>query len=226
MSVHEVMLAMARIGCGRLKCCICIRCGKEFEYLYKTGRVRLSCDECRPILIREQKNRILHKYYQSPEGKTANTMSCAKYRQSQKGKTVKARIMRKYYRTPEGRAACDKSWAAYYQSPKGKAAIARLLAKRRERSTSPELYAARVELLHIAREPCAKCGVPYRISHQIDHIIPLCLGGTDNWDNLWPLCAQCHREKTGRDLHEYRKRLSGTTSTEVIKKDPDRLVKV
>lgn len=86
------------------------------------------------------------------------------------------------------------------KTPKGRAALAKHCAKRREHSTDPALYAARVELLHVMQEPCAECHTPYNITHQVDHIIALCLGGTDNWDNLQPLCIECHRKKTAEDV--------------------------
>lgn len=88
----------------------------------------------------------------------------------------------------------------YYQTPKGKATMSRRNHARREWSTDPEAYAARVEMLHIMREPCTKCHMPYSITHQIDHIVALCLGGTDSWDNLQPLCILCHRRKTAEDM--------------------------
>lgn len=90
----------------------------------------------------------------------------------------------------------------YNQTPKGKATMSRRNHARREWSTDPEAYAARVEMLHIMREPCSKCHTPYNITHQIDHILALSLGGTDNWSNLQPLCILCHREKTAEDMRK------------------------
>lgn len=90
----------------------------------------------------------------------------------------------------------------YFKTPRGRVNAAKARAKRREHSTDPEAYATRVELLHTLREPCAICHTPYLISHQIDHIVALCLGGTDDWDNLEPLCVKCHRKKTVEDLDE------------------------
>ena len=89
------------------------------------------------------------------------------------------------------------------KTPKGIAKRAKMTARRREQSTNPELYAARVELLHTIQESCAKCYTPYKITHQVDHILALCLGGIDSWDNLQPLCILCHREKTKEDIQKF-----------------------
>jgi len=196
---------------------VCVECGKAFEYPYTTGRLRKYCSECQPTVLRRQKNRVLREYRRSAEGKAANMESATKYRQSSKGRTTRNKIMKEYYQTPDGRVAVDNSHTRYRQTPQGKVAVARMLSNRRERSTNPGSYIARVELLHTIHEPCAKCHTSYKISHQIDHIVALCLGGTDDWSNLQPLCVSCHRQKSGMDLSKFR---------ELLKKDPDRFVKV
>lgn len=104
--------------------------------------------------------------------------------------------------TRESRQRHPETLRRYYGTPRGKAARAKEAAKRRKHSTDPALYAARVYLLHDLQESCAVCGVPYDTTHQIDHIVALCLGGTDDWDNLQPLCILCHREKTKEDIRE------------------------
>lgn len=49
----------------------------------------------------------------------------------------------------------------------------------------------------LSREPwCGLCG---RMATEIDHVIPLAKGGTDATANLQPLCASCHKAKTGRE---------------------------
>ena len=37
-------------------------------------------------------------------------------------------------------------------------------------------------------------------SVEVDHIIPITKGGTDERDNLQGVCAECHEEKTRKDL--------------------------
>ncbi len=92
----------------------------------------------------------------------------------------------------------------FFSTPKGRLCRARILSRRRSRSTNPEVFAYRVLMLHTLKEPCAICGIPYSVSHQVDHIRALCLGGTDDWDNLQPACVPCHRIKSADDLHKYR----------------------
>lgn len=62
---------------------------------------------------------------------------------------------------------------------------------------------ARAELL--AREPlCRLCQAknPPRVTAATiaDHIIPRAKGGSGDISNLQPVCAQCHDEKTRKDL--------------------------
>lgn len=46
---------------------------------------------------------------------------------------------------------------------------------------------------------CAKCQLKLPISYQIDHIVPLYQGGSNDEDNLQALCPTCHSEKTVED---------------------------
>jgi len=50
---------------------------------------------------------------------------------------------------------------------------------------------------HLKKYPfCAICGSKAR---EVDHIIPVAQGGTDNDDNLQSLCKSCHSKKTARE---------------------------
>jgi hypothetical protein len=42
---------------------------------------------------------------------------------------------------------------------------------------------------------CARCNETLKATYDIDHIQPLCDGGSDDLDNLQPLCLPCHAEK-------------------------------
>ena len=43
--------------------------------------------------------------------------------------------------------------------------------------------------------PCAVQRQGTTVATQIDHVTPLCKGGTDDWENLQPLCGPCHELK-------------------------------
>lgn len=45
---------------------------------------------------------------------------------------------------------------------------------------------------------CEKSG-KVRLATEVDHVIPLHKGGTDDPANLQGLCADCHADKTARD---------------------------
>lgn len=49
---------------------------------------------------------------------------------------------------------------------------------------------------------CAMCqkGGIIQPATEVDHVLPLFKGGTDDMDNLQPLCAQCHKIKTLHDV--------------------------
>lgn len=131
-------------------------------------------------------------YDRTPESKSAaieyNKSSEGKLRQVRHGSSLKGKL----------------TYARYDQSTRGKARGALACSLRRDRSTDPDMFAARVEYMHFMQESCSDCGRLYSISFQIDHIIALCNGGTDDWDNLQPLCIECHRKKTVLDLEVYR----------------------
>lgn len=60
------------------------------------------------------------------------------------------------------------------------------------RGYGSEWQAVRREVL--VREPaCRSCG---GIATEVDHIVPLRLGGTHALSNLQPLCRRCHAKKT------------------------------
>ncbi len=50
---------------------------------------------------------------------------------------------------------------------------------------------------------CRECDRPATV---IDHIQALTNGGTDDRENLQPLCDECHEVKTRRDLNQKEKK--------------------
>ena len=53
---------------------------------------------------------------------------------------------------------------------------------------------------------CAVCEAHGRLAQatELDHIVPLYQGGTDQRDNLQGLCAECHRARTQKEAWEAR----------------------
>ena len=179
---------------------ICLRCERLFEDSRPNGVPRKYCEECRPVVSREQRDKRIKEYRQTDEGRAKSVESARKYRSTPEGRAASVDAMRLYRSFPDNRVKRVESNRVYYRTTKGKASKARMHANNRKRSTNTELYAARVKQLHVMHEDCAECNAPYKASHQIDHILALCLGGTDDWGNLQPLCILCHRVKTGNDL--------------------------
>jgi len=46
---------------------------------------------------------------------------------------------------------------------------------------------------------CKACRMRLPASYEVDHIVPLSAGGTNDHDNLQALCRNCHGEKTQRE---------------------------
>lgn len=56
----------------------------------------------------------------------------------------------------------------------------------------------RTARLHKAVHPqCARCGAVHEL--ETDHIVPIHLGGGDEWRNLQSLCVACHARKTAEE---------------------------
>lgn len=49
---------------------------------------------------------------------------------------------------------------------------------------------------------CYLCG--WELATEVDHIRPVCLGGTDDRDNLAGACRACHLSKSGREANHVR----------------------
>lgn len=49
---------------------------------------------------------------------------------------------------------------------------------------------------------CAGCDILLPPDHEIDHIVPVALNGSDSLSNLQALCVDCHRQKTRDQRHQ------------------------
>lgn len=59
----------------------------------------------------------------------------------------------------------------------------------------------RNQVLALYRHRCACCGADGDTPLEIDHAIPVSLGGLTRLDNLQPLCPPCHDTKGTRIIH-------------------------
>jgi len=62
------------------------------------------------------------------------------------------------------------------------------------------------ELLDRQRDRCADCNCTFDTKDwEVDHIVPLALGGSDAMSNLQALCPRCHKAKTREDIRRISK---------------------
>ena len=59
----------------------------------------------------------------------------------------------------------------------------------------------RLALVEALGGRCARCGGTERL--EVDHKVPVALGGKSDISNLQALCARCHREKTTAEMSPY-----------------------
>lgn len=88
---------------------------------------------------------------------------------------------------PHGRAA-RKPWAPSQSAPK----VERVRGRKGVRQRHDYLRQ------HPLCRPCEAQGY-VTAAQEVDHVIPLAFGGTDDDANKQPICSACHREKTARE---------------------------
>ncbi|MFN6535461.1 MAG: group II intron reverse transcriptase/maturase [Nostoc sp. EkiNYC01] len=66
---------------------------------------------------------------------------------------------------------------------------------------SKEIPSLLAKILHKQKGKCAYCGLTFTLEDQIelDHIIPISLGGKRKFDNIQALHRHCHDQKTAKD---------------------------
>ena len=78
----------------------------------------------------------------------------------------------------------------------------------------------RIRRLMLAAGPvCAACGK--RLAEEIDHILPLSRGGTNERKNLQCLCGPCHGQKTAFEKRGLSWRKVGRDGKPVHRRPPD-----
>jgi 5-methylcytosine-specific restriction protein A len=73
----------------------------------------------------------------------------------------------------------------------------------RDRARYSTAWWQKLRLAVLAREPlCRSCATSGRVTPatELDHIVPVAKGGTDDVLNLQPLCRACHETKTLADV--------------------------
>lgn len=73
--------------------------------------------------------------------------------------------------------------------------------KRRQQRTRGRRWQFIRKMLLDDEPLCRRCERP---ATEIDHITPLYKGGTDDRENLQPLCTKCHELKTREDMNQRR----------------------
>ena len=127
------------------------------------------------------------KYRQSEEGKKANLKGVKKYQGTEKGKITKTKAQQKYVKTESGRDAVKKG------SHKRRAL---------KQGATVEDFSP-TEIFERDGYRCQLCGIKTRYyktkshpnSPELDHIIPLSLGGEHSRLNTQCLCSHCNRVK-------------------------------
>lgn len=107
-----------------------------------------------------------------------------------------------YKRNPERRNAIRRK---YYQTPNGHEVILSVTHKRVSKLlNSSGAYTAKQsrELLDRCNHSCLNCSSQARI--ELDHIIPVSLGGCNCISNIQPLCRKCNAAKGNRRTTDYR----------------------
>lgn len=70
--------------------------------------------------------------------------------------------------------------------------------KRNKRNPTGKIYFSEwMRVLKHHNFSCADCGRKNRKVLTIDHIIPLAVGGNNEYSNIQPLCVSCHEVKDG-----------------------------
>ena len=76
----------------------------------------------------------------------------------------------------------------------------KVIAKQEIRNVS---QTTKKEIAANAKWKCEICNNLLTANYEIDHIIALYLGGTNEKDNLQACCPECHRTKTRQEYEDY-----------------------
>jgi 5-methylcytosine-specific restriction endonuclease McrA len=105
---------------------------------------------------------------------------------------------RRYYAASGG--AAEKAYVARWRAanPDKVADANRRQRERRAHAPVSDVKAANEYSAVVRRDPCAYCGARGKLD--VDHIVPLSIGGDGDWPNLTGACVCCNRSKRDRSL--------------------------
>lgn len=90
------------------------------------------------------------------------------------------------------------------------------------RGTHPECPYRISRLLKVQKGKCKLCNLQFREDDllEIDHIIPFCQGGKDEYNNLQLLHRHCHDKKTAKDAVRYKMQLKMNEFNRYLDENP------
>lgn len=144
----------------------------------------------------------LKEYRSSPEARVRKSISDRKYRNKRKANPETAQIdlekQRAYRKKNIEKMKIYNS--KYYTSPKGKVSYTRHNHKRlatiKERPC--DLTNDKIKEIFERDKVCVYCGSNIKL--ELDHIVPLKLGGNSLFNNFVIACKKCNTSKSGRDV--------------------------
>lgn len=63
------------------------------------------------------------------------------------------------------------------------------------------------QIFRITEDPCYYCGDTRDENKTVDHLIPVCKGGTHSWDNLVSCCKTCNSRKGRKTPQQFKNRI-------------------
>lgn len=164
---------------GRYKDERCKDCVRERNATHKAKAQRIECTK---------------KWRATPNGKTRRKEHDKTWRATPEVKAWRKEYGRMWRATPEGKAWQKKRDAKRRATPEGKAASQEFSARRRARKRQQTCTCCRPKDIRKFYEWA------YALRLEVDHVIPLALGGLHCCKNLQELTPEEHKQKTARDL--------------------------
>lgn len=188
----------------------CNMCGEEFSFeemvSHKRKRFGIDniCKQCNAIKSREFSNKHpgrkkeLDKRYRKKNKERLSLKSKKNYEENREEKLLKAK---QYY--AENTEKIKVRVSNYRQTPKGKFVKINSSNKRRSKEKEGKIDTGDLIILSKETSNCEMCGIKLNDNNkQLDHIIPLNVGGSHKINNVRYICSSCNlsRPRDGRDI--------------------------